>query len=138
MIRYGDIMKLSEIQGVTVTGSVPDVRPYVLRSAVNVAPLNIARGTQNKILESLAMGVPVVSSVKAAGGIDAIPGEHFLVASNPREYADAIAKLLENPSERERLSTAGRMRMLSNHDWSGSMLHLDEIIQNCIDEYRGQ
>lgn len=133
-----DIMKLSEIQGVTVTGSVPDVRPYVLRSAVNVAPLNIARGTQNKILESLAMGVPVVSSVKAAGGIDAIPGEHFLAASNPREYADAIVKLLENPSERERLSTAGRMRMLSNHDWSGSMLRLDEIIQNCIDEYRGQ
>lgn len=127
-----EIRKLGEIEGVTVTGSVPDVRPYVLKSAVNVAPLNIARGTQNKILESLAMGVPVVSSVKAAGGIDAIPGEHFLTASEPQEYASSILRLLEDPVERERLSLAGRMRMLTHHNWSMSMQRLDSIIEACL------
>jgi len=127
-----EIRKLGEIEGVTVTGSVPDVRPYVLKSAVNVAPLNIARGTQNKILESLAMGIPVVSSVKAAGGIDAIPGEHFLTASEPQEYASSILRLLENPEERERFSLAGRKRMLTNHNWSISMQRLDSIIEGCL------
>ena len=57
-----EIRRLGELPGVTVTGSVPDVRPYILRSAAMVAPLNIARGTQNKILEAMAMGVPVVTS----------------------------------------------------------------------------
>jgi glycosyltransferase involved in cell wall biosynthesis len=66
------VKRLGEIQGVTVTGSVPDVRPFVRRSAVTVAPLNIARGTQNKILEAMAMGVPVVTSRVAAGGVDAV------------------------------------------------------------------
>lgn len=126
------IIQLSKIDGVTVTGSVPDVRPYVLRAAVNVAPLNIARGTQNKILESLAMGVPVVSSVIAAGGIDAVPGEHFLTASTHREYADQIIRLLDNPGERERFSQAGRARMLSHHDWGKSMCRLDSLIENCM------
>lgn len=128
------VKKLEQIEGVTVTGSVPDVRPYVLKSAVNVAPLNIARGTQNKILESLAMGVPVVSSVIAAGGIDAVPNEHFLVASNPQQYADAIVRLLEDREERARLSVSGRERVLSNHSWSNSMLRLDDIIEKCINQ----
>ena len=56
------VRQLGAIPGVTVTGSVPDVRPYVRRSALMVAPLNIARGTQNKILEAMALGVPVVTS----------------------------------------------------------------------------
>lgn len=127
-----EIIRLSKIEGVTVTGSVPDVRPYVLRSAVNVAPLKIARGTQNKILESLAMGVPVVSSVIAAGGIDAVPGEHFLTASTHQEYADQIIRLLVNPQERERFSQAGRARMLSHHDWGRSMCRLDSLIEKCM------
>ena len=63
--------RLGEIEGVTVTGSVPDVRPFVRRAALTIAPLTIARGTQNKVLESMAMGVPVVASRAAAGGVDA-------------------------------------------------------------------
>ena len=69
----------ARLPGVTVTGSVPDVRPYLRRAALMVAPLNIARGTQNKILEAMAMGVPVVTSRVAAGGVDASAPEHFLV-----------------------------------------------------------
>lgn len=131
------VTKLGELPGVTVTGSVPDVRPYILRSAAMVAPLNIARGTQNKILEAMAMGVPVVSSVIAAGGVDAVAEEHFLVAETPMQYAEAILRLLEQPAERERLSVAGRERMLSHHAWPHSMQRLDAIIERCITQFQG-
>ena len=127
-----DIRQLGTLEGVTVTGSVPDVRPHVVRSAVNVAPLNIARGTQNKILESLAMGVPVVASDRAAAGIDAVAGEHFLTASSPQEYADSISRLLENPAERQEFAAAGRARVLSHHDWHASMTRLDTLIEDCL------
>ena len=63
---------------------------YVRRAALTVAPLPIARGTQNKVLESMAMGVPVVASRAAAGGVDAVPGEHLLAADTVTEQCDAI------------------------------------------------
>ena len=131
------IRKLGELPGVTVTGSVPDVRPYLNRSALMVAPLNIARGTQNKILEAMASGVPVVTSAVAAGGVDALREEHFLVANTHEEQAAAVLRILENPAERERLALAGRARMLSHHDWSRSMQRLDRIIERCVGAHRG-
>lgn len=130
------IQKLGELPGVTVTGSVPDVRPYILRSAAMVAPLNIARGTQNKILEAMAMGVPVVSSRIAAGGVDAVSEEHFLVADTAQEYAQAIDSIVSSRTERQRLADAGRQRMLSHHAWPRSMERLDAIIARCLDEFR--
>ena len=71
------------------------------------------------------MGVPVVSNRIAAGGVDAVPGEHFLIASSASEYADTIQRVLEDPQERARLSSAGRERMLSHHAWPASMRKLD-------------
>lgn len=129
------VRKLGELPGVTVTGSVPDVRPYATRSALTVAPLRIARGTQNKILEAMALGVPVVCSTAAAGGVDASPGEHLLTATTPGEYRDAILRILDDPAERARLAQAGRARVLSNHDWASSMKRLDAIIERCIDSF---
>ncbi len=125
------VQRLGRIPGVTVTGSVADVRPYVRRAALMVAPLNIARGTQNKILESMAMGVPVVASRVAARGVDASAPEHFLAASTPDEYRAAILRLVEDPLERRRLSISGRERMLSHHAWERSMQRLDGIIERC-------
>ena len=109
-----------------------DVRPYLHRSALMVVPLNIARGTQNKVLEAMASGLPVVASRSAAGGVDAKDKEHFLVASTPEEYAAAILRLIEDPAERQRLARAGRERMLSNHAWEQSMRRLDGIIERCL------
>jgi sugar transferase (PEP-CTERM/EpsH1 system associated) len=126
------VKKLERISGVTVTGSVNDVRPYVHRCAVNVAPLNIARGTQNKVLESMAMGVPSVISDAAARGVDLVAGEHALVAGSHAEFADAVIRLLSDDEERRKFSRAGRARMLSHHNWEGSMLKLDRIIEDCL------
>ncbi len=130
------VQRLAEIPGVTVTGSVADVRPYLHRSAVMVAPLHIARGTQNKILESLAAGVPVVTSPVAAGGVDAQDGEHLLVAKTAADCAAAVLRILDDPSERRRLAQAGRRRMLSHHSWSHSMQRLDGIVERCSAGFR--
>jgi sugar transferase (PEP-CTERM/EpsH1 system associated) len=126
------ILQLGKKTGVIVTGSVLDVRKYVQKCAVNIAPLNIARGTQNKILESLAMGVPVVSSICAAGGVDAVPGEHFLTAGNHKEFAAQVIRLLSDKKERSRFAEAGRTRMLSHHNWETSMKKLDNIIEDRV------
>jgi polysaccharide biosynthesis protein PslH len=130
------IRRLGDLPGVTVTGSVPDVRPHVTRAALTVAPLRIARGTQNKILEAMAMGVPVVCSTVASGGVDATPGEHLLTADLPEQVAAAILRVLDDPSERERLACAGRERVLSHHAWPSSMRRLDAIIERCIATFR--
>jgi hypothetical protein len=132
------IRQLGDIDGVTVTGSVPDVRPHVTRAALTVAPLRIARGTQNKILEAMAMGVPVVCSRIASGGVDAVAGEHLLTADTPDEVAQAILQVLGDPAQRERLARAGRERMLSHHAWPSSMRRLDAIIERCIGAHKSQ
>lgn len=126
---------LGDVPGVTVTGSVPDVRPFIRKSALMVAPLSIARGTQNKILEAMAMGVPVVTSSMAAGGVDAQAGAHFLVADTPQACADAVLQIAGNPAERSRLSVAGRQRMLSHHAWLHSMERLDGIIDRVVKNF---
>ncbi len=132
------VRELGKLPGVTVTGSVPDVRPYLHDAALMVAPLAIARGTQNKILEGMAAGVPVVSSRVAAGGVDASAPEHLLTAATPDEYVDAILRVLDDPAERARLSRAGRARMLSHHAWPQSMRRLDAIVERCLAQPRGE
>lgn len=127
------IVRLAGRAGVEVTGSVPDVRPYVSRAALTVAPLEIARGTQNKILESLAMGVPVVCSKAAAGGVDARPEEDFLVCGTSEQYAVTILRVLESPSRRNALALAGRTRVLSHHSWESSMRRFDRIVSQTME-----
>lgn len=128
-----EILKLQEKEYITVTGTVPDVRDYVRSAALTVAPLSIARGTQNKILESMGMGVPVVCTNTAAGGVDAIPEEHFLTATDSQEFAMQTLRILDSTKERERLSAAARSRVLTNHSWPSSMQKLDGIIRDTLE-----
>jgi sugar transferase (PEP-CTERM/EpsH1 system associated) len=126
------IRKLGELPGVNVTGSVADVRPFVLNSAVMVAPLAIARGTQNKILEAMAMGVPVVTTTVAADGVDVVKNEHLLVADDAASCAEATLKIMIDRSERRRLAVAGRARVMSHHHWPNSMRRLDAILGQAV------
>ena len=128
------ILGLGDLDGVEVTGTVGDVRPFVQSAAVTVAPLQIARGTQNKILESMAMGVPVVASEIAAGGVDAIPGKHLLTANEPEEYVRHIVGLLDNPAWRLQVGSAARRRVTDNHSWPASMTKLDGIVSALLSE----
>jgi sugar transferase (PEP-CTERM/EpsH1 system associated) len=122
------IREMAKIPGVLVTGHVPDVRHYANDAAVSVAPLRVARGTQNKILESMAMGIPVVASPQAAKGIDAVPGRDLLVANDTESFAKQVINLLENRNMGNRLSEAALKQVQTAHRWSTSMGTLDRIV----------
>lgn len=128
------IRKLGALPGVEVTGSVPDVRPYVLRSAAMIAPLSIARGTQNKILEAMALGVPVITSTVAVKGVDAEPEKHVLVGDSPAELTQASLRLMNSRAERARLAEAGRARVLSHHNWAASLERLERLVERCTQQ----
>src|SRR3546814_6325426 len=91
-----EVRALEKLSGVTVTGEVPDVRPWHAAAAAVVAPLLLARGVQNKLLEAMAMARPVVASAAAATGIDAMPGEHLLVANGTDKMDDAVCALFDD------------------------------------------
>ena len=126
------VRALAQLPGVTVTGSVADVRPYVSRAALSVAPLLIARGTQNKVLESMAMGVPVVCSPAVCKGVDAVPGQHLLCASGAQELVREVERVLDSRELRARLANAGRQRVLTHHSWSSAMARLDSLIRAAV------
>ncbi|MGB7405844.1 MAG: TIGR03087 family PEP-CTERM/XrtA system glycosyltransferase [Pacificimonas sp.] len=124
-----DVKALDTKPGVTVTGRVDDVRPYLAAADIAVAPVRIARGVQNKVLEAMAMGVPVVSTEPAFSGIDADPGRDLLVADQPSQFADAIIRLAESEADRKMLGEAGRAQMEARYSWSHQLSELDEIIE---------
>ncbi|MEQ8765247.1 MAG: TIGR03087 family PEP-CTERM/XrtA system glycosyltransferase [Planctomycetota bacterium] len=115
------VKRLEKIPGVVVTGTVADMRPFLHRAAVAVAPLRIARGLQNKILEALACGRPVVAHPEALKGIAATPGEHLLTATTAEEFVQTVGALLEDAALRERLGGAGRSFVESHYDWESCL-----------------
>jgi polysaccharide biosynthesis protein PslH len=124
------VQELAKIPGITVTGFVPDVRPYLTDAAVAIAPLRLARGTQNKILECMGMGLPVVTTPEAARGIQATPGDHLLVANSSEKQTQFIVELLRDPARRSQLGEAGRIQVESAHQWPASMRILDEVLSS--------
>jgi polysaccharide biosynthesis protein PslH len=122
------VRDLAKKPGISVTGHVPDVRPYVHDAAVMVAPVRIARGTQNKILESMSMGIPVVATPQAAKGVQAVPGKHLLVAQEPAVFAQYVVELLTNRSLRRSLAGAARQQIEKMHLWPVSMRVLDDVL----------
>jgi glycosyltransferase involved in cell wall biosynthesis len=110
--------------GVTVTGWVRDVRPYVRRASVVVAPLRIGSGTRLKVVEGLAMAKPMVSTTIGCEGIDVNSGEHLLVADSPDEFADAVALLLRDRALGQRLGAAGHRLARDHYSWEGAAENL--------------
>ena len=121
-----DIRKLDGKEGISVTGRVPDIRPYLAGADVAVAPLRIARGVQNKVLEAMAMGKPVVATAAAAEGIDATNGEHLLVADEPTAVAAAVIEIFRNRPKAAAIGAAARRRVVERYDWDAKLAPLDE------------
>ena len=114
--------------GVIVTGEVPDVRPWLAAASVVVAPLTIARGIQNKVLEAMAMARPVVASTGAFEGIDAVPGRDLVVADSPADQFDAILTLFEEPEQAETMGKAARARMVERYSWEAQLAPLAAML----------
>jgi sugar transferase (PEP-CTERM/EpsH1 system associated) len=120
------VRALAELPRVHVTGSVPDVRPYLAHAAVVVAPLRIARGIQNKVLEAMAMARPVVASPEAHEGVRAVAGRDLLVANGAENMTAAVAQVLAGRVPG--LGTAARAAVLGGHDWKATLTRLDDML----------
>jgi sugar transferase (PEP-CTERM/EpsH1 system associated) len=113
---------------ILVTGAVPDVRAWLAAADVVAAPLRIARGIQNKVLEAMAMAKPVVASPAAFEGIEAEPGRHLIVAAGAAAQAEAIAALLADPARARAMGRAARARMVEAYRWDSRLAPLAQII----------
>ncbi len=122
------VLRLASIPGVIVTGAVPDVRPFYARAAICVAPLRIARGIQTKVIQAMAMQLPVVATSKACQGIAARPGQDLLVEDDPVAFATRVVELLTDPAARAALGQRGRAFVETHHSWEASLAKLDALL----------
>lgn len=115
--------------GVEVTGRVPDVRPYLAHAAMVVAPLRIARGIQNKVLEGMAMGKAVVATPQALEGISAQVGAEVLVAEDAGAQAETVLRLLREPGTAGSVGAAARRRVAADYTWAPNLARLDALLR---------
>ena len=120
------VRALAAMPDVHVTGRVADTRPYIAHAAMAVAPLVIARGIQNKVLEAMALGRPVIASTAAFEGVRATPGQDLLVADGALATAQAIAAVLGGMHPG--LGRAGRAAVERGHDWGVTLQRLDGML----------
>jgi sugar transferase (PEP-CTERM/EpsH1 system associated) len=132
------VRELGRCPGVVVTGRVDDVRPYIYDAAVCVAPMRIAQGIQNKILEAMACGRPVVTTSKGNEGINAPNGQSIMVDDSAGGFAAKVVCLLEDRRLGQGIASSGRKFIEENFRWSDNMARLDEILeQTRADAVRG-
>lgn len=122
------VQALARLSGVIVTGEVPDVRGWLAAADVVVAPLRIARGIQNKVLEAMAMARPVVASPAAFEGIDAEPGRDLLVAKGAAKEAQSVLGLISDPDRAHVLGAAARTRIEARYGWDARLAALPAIV----------
>ena len=120
-----EVRALAASPGVVVSGTVPDVRPYLQHAAVVVAPLRLARGVQNKILEAMAMGRPVVAASACVEALTAEPGREILDAATADEYLRCIELLLQAPDRAAAIGQAGRGHVQRAYTWPAHLAVLD-------------
>jgi sugar transferase (PEP-CTERM/EpsH1 system associated) len=128
------VRDLGELPGVQVTGAVGDVRPFLARAWAFVAPLRIAQGVQNKVLEAIASDLPVVCTERVLAGLSDggfRSGRDLLAADSNEEMERAIASLLEDPQARERLAGNARQRLLATYRWGANLDRLEELVGAC-------
>lgn len=126
------VQQLSRIPGIKVTGYVPSVHKYLAEAAVAVAPLRMGSGIQNKILEAMASGTPVVTTSLALGGIEAVPGEHVKVGNNPQELSNEIIHLLRDRREAIRIARNARRLIEEKYSWERSVAMLEKAYELAI------
>jgi sugar transferase (PEP-CTERM/EpsH1 system associated) len=130
------VKKLGSLPGVIVTGSVPEVHSYLTGAAVTVAPFRIAQGVQNKVLEALVAGVPIVLTSRPARAIDSAAAHLLLVADTPEDFAGLVRSVVENPKLRQRSQEAAQelKQLLA---WRTSLARLEELLESAAGVPRG-
>jgi len=128
-----DLRGVDDCPGIELVGYVDDIRDVLRRAGACIVPLREGGGSRLKILEAMAAGVPVVSTSMGAEGIDAVSGEHLLIADTPDEFAHAIARVLQDQSLRRRLASAARSLVEERYSWSGIGARFVDVVESVAD-----
>ena len=131
------VRRLAKRRGVRVTGWVADARPYLDRAEIFVAPLRMARGVQNKLLEALAMGLPCVASTAAWSGTAVADGQGILATDEPREFARHVINLLGDSDGRAEMARRARAAAVANYRWEVQLACLDQVIAAAVSGHCG-
>lgn len=124
-----EIKQLSERTGITVTGEVDDIRPYINDSSVYVAPLRIGAGMKNKILSAMSMKIPVVATTESVQGIEIEAGKDILIADTPTEIANTVIKILDKEKDCSDIVENAYETVRSNYSWSKSADMLLKVLK---------
>ncbi len=119
--------------GVELAGFVPDLRPHLAEAAVVVVPLRLGGGTRLKIVEAMAMGKAIVSTTLGAEGIEAVPGRDLFVEDQPAAFADAVSRLLAEPSLAARIGRSARQLAVQKYAWSAAVGVLEGFYREILD-----
>ena len=128
-----EVERLAELEGVTVTGFVDSTADWMRRASVAVAPLRIARGIQNKVLEAMAMGLPTVGTTCATQGVEGTHERDFLVADDAAAFAKRVIQLLDDPAAARELGARARSFVEEHYDWEAVFRPLDQILERCAE-----
>lgn len=128
------VKKLNDNKNIFVTGFVKDIREYLLRSKLFVAPLRSGSGIQNKILEAMACGIPVITTEFGNGGINAKHGKDLIISNNPSEFANEVIELLKNENKRLYLKQNARILVEKNFSWEAQIEKLEGLFKNKLKE----
>jgi glycosyltransferase involved in cell wall biosynthesis len=129
-----ELVALTEDMRIVVTGTVPDLRPYLAQATVAVTPIRYGVGIQNKVLEALAMGTSVVSTPQATTALQVQPGQDLLVGDTPETLAQGVISLLTDDDLRRRIGQAGRQYVKTSHDWRVVTENLEKVYQEVISD----
>jgi glycosyltransferase involved in cell wall biosynthesis len=127
-----EIREIGKHPAITVTGTVDDIRPYLRRATVAVAPLTYGAGIQNKVLEAMGCATPVVTTPRAVPALSVNPGEDILVAQEPLEFAKKVLMLIKDPDTQREVGEAGRQYVERNHRWDKVARQLEGIYNEVI------
>jgi glycosyltransferase involved in cell wall biosynthesis len=124
------VLKAAErVPGVTVTGSVPDMRPYLWNSKLSIVPIRIGGGTRLKVYESMAAGLPVVSTTIGAEGLDYADGKDIVIADTPEAFASSCLRLLEDSRARNAVSANALSLVEDNFSWASVTRQFEAILE---------
>jgi len=129
-----EIRALAQDPLIEVTGRVPDLRPFVNRTQVGVAPIRIAAGLQNKVLEGMSMGLPMVVTPAANEAIQGVDGKHLVIANSPEQFAAATVHLLTTPERRMKLGQAARQFIEEGWTWEAHYSKLEAMFVSLVEE----
>jgi sugar transferase (PEP-CTERM/EpsH1 system associated) len=127
-----EVMALAECPSISITGTVADIRPYLQRATIAVAPITYGAGIQNKVLEAMACATPVIATPQAVSALDVTPEREVMLALEPEAFATTVLQLLATPQRRWQLGQAGRRYVETYHPWATIAARLEEVYNEVL------